>query len=321
MWRNLVRIGFASALLVGPAGAARAEEQEASPASDGIEIRPLADARLRYEHVDQPSLDADAFTLRVRAGAEARVGGLSLLVESEATGAIIGDYNAFPFPVADSQRRPQFAVVADPANVEINRLQLQYAAGETRITLGRQRIDIDDQRWVGSVGWRQNEQTFDALRGETTIGPVSFDLTYAVEQRTIFGSDAGPRSSLDGDFVFAGAAVTAGPVRARLFAYLVDYDEPFLAASSSQTFGGIVSAELPLGEGISAALRASYARQSDLDANPSDYAADYWSFEGRSNLAGFAIAAGWEELGSDNGIAVQTRSRPCTSSTAGPTSS
>lgn len=52
-------------------------------------------------------------------------------------------------------------------------------------------------------------------------------------------------------------------------------------------------------------LRASYARQSDHGDNPFDYAADYWSFEGGTRLAGFDLAAGWE-LGSDHGRAVQT---------------
>ena len=43
------------------------------------------------------------------------------------TVALIDDYNAFAFPLAgESQRRPQFAVVADPENVELNVLHLQY---------------------------------------------------------------------------------------------------------------------------------------------------------------------------------------------------
>ncbi|MCA1748038.1 MAG: alginate export family protein [Parasphingopyxis sp.] len=304
MRRNLARIAFASMLLVGAAGAAQAEESAASPGA--IEITPLIDARLRYEHVEQPALDADALTLRLRAGVQARAGHFSLLVESEATGAVVDDYNAFPFPLADRQRRSQFSVVADPANIELNRLQMQYASEDTTVTLGRQRINLDDQRWVGSVGWRQNEQTFDALRGEAALGPISLDLTYAIDQRTIFGSDAGPRSSLDGDFVFAGAGASLGPIEGKLFAYLIDYDELLLLANSSQTYGAIVSGSLPLGEHLAVTLRASYARQSDLGRNPFDYAADYWSLEGRSSLAGFSIGAGWEELGSDNGIAVQT---------------
>ena len=218
----------------------------------------------------------------------------------------MNDYNAFAFSVASDQRRPQHAVIADPQNAEINRLQLRYTLRETAVTLGRQRINLDDQRWVGSVGWRQNEQTFDAVRGEAKVGSMTADLTYAISQRTIFGEDAGPRTAFDGDFVFAGLSSKLGPLQGKLFAYLLDYDEAFSVANSSQTYGGILSGSVPLGDAIKASLRASYARQSDYGGNPFDYGADYWALEAGTTLSGFTIAAGWERLGSDNGRAVQT---------------
>jgi hypothetical protein len=216
-------------------------------------------------------------------------------------------YNAFAFPLADeSQRRPRYAVVADPENAELNRLQLQYRLPEATITLGRQRINLDDQRWVGSVGWRQNEQTFDALRGETRAGPVALDLTYAINQRTVFGEDAGPRTSFGGDFVFAGLTSRIGPIQTKLFAYLLDYDEDFFLANSSQTYGAILSGSVPVRAKARLSLRVSYARQADYGDNPFDYAADYWALEAGTTVAGFTIAAGWERLGSDSGRAVQT---------------
>jgi hypothetical protein len=284
---------------------ARAEAAKEAPGR--ISIEPLAEARLRYEIVDQGGPDAQAVTLRLRAGAEARMGRWSLLAESEATAAPVDAYNAFPFPLPGSrQRRPEHAVVPDPENLELNRLQLHYRSRDGSATLGRQRINLDDQRWVGSVGWRQNEQTFDAARADWRLGPVAADLTYAISQRTIFGEHAGPRTSLDGNFIFAGLSSKLGPVEGKLFAYLLDYDEQFFIANSSQTYGGIISGALPIGSGRKLTMRASYARQSDYAANPFEYSADYWSFEGATTFAGFSLAAGWESLGSDNGRAVQT---------------
>ena len=204
--RNLNQLAAAAATLLAPllfptpAIAANGGE---TPAPDAIQIKPILDARLRYEAVDQGALEADALTLRLRAGAEAKLGKLSLLAEGEGTLAPVADYNAFPFPIEDTQRRPQHAVVSDPRNIELNRLQLQYRSKEVALTAGRQRINLDDQRWVGSVGWRQNEQTFDAVRGEAQLGPLALDLTYAISQRTIFGEDAGPRTHIDGNLVFA----------------------------------------------------------------------------------------------------------------------
>ena len=294
---------LASIAFSNPALAAGADQAKND---DQLEIKPIAEARLRYEAVDQGALEADALTLRLRAGAEAKLGNFSILAEGEGTVAAVDDYNAFPFVIVDSQRRPQFAGVSDPQNMELNRLQLQYKSKEITATAGRQRINLDDQRWVGSVGWRQNEQTFDAIRGEAAQGPVVLDLTYAISQRTIFGQDAGPRAAIDGKFIFAAAGTKLGPVQGKLFSYLIDYDETFALPNSSQTYGGYLAPAVPLGKAAKLNLRASYARQSDYGRNPFDYAADYWSFEGGTKLAGFNITGGWEQLGSNNGRAVQT---------------
>jgi hypothetical protein len=301
---DLTKTVFGAFLAIGWSGSALAADKQSD---DKLQIQPLLDVRLRYENVDQPALEADGLTLRLRAGAEAKLGHFSFLAEVEGTVAPVNDYNAFPFPLpGEDQWRPQYSVIADPENAELNRLQLQYKAGSNSVTLGRQRINLDDQRWVGSVGWRQNEQTFDAIRGEAKLGPVAADLTYAIKQRTIFGSDAGPRTAFDGHFVFAGLSSKVGPIQGKLFAYLLDYDEDFFLANSSQSYGLTLSTTVPITGKTKLSLRASYARQSDYAQNPFDYAADYWSLESGTTIAGFAVAGGWEKLGSDNGRGLQT---------------
>ena len=308
MRRFIGLFGAGVALVSLPAFAAPAMASAAAAESpERIVLKPLLDTRARFETVDQGALDADALTFRLRGGAEASFGRYSVLAEGEGTLAADSSYSAFPFPLpGERQWRPNHAVIADPENLELNRLQLQYKAGKTAVTLGRQRINLDDQRWVGSVGWRQNEQTFDALRGEAQLGPVAADLTYAISQRTIFGEDAGARTAYKGDFIFAGLGSKLGPVQGKLFSYLLDYDESFFLANSSQTYGGSVSGAIPLGGKTQLSLRASYARQSDYKGNPFDYSAAYWNLESGLTVAGFALLGGWEKLGSDNGRAVQT---------------
>ncbi len=303
---QLARAVTAALALAAPCAAA-AQTTDPAPVDGAVTIRPLLTARARAEFVDQGALEAEAATLRVRAGAEARIGPVAVLAEGEATLAIARGYNAFPFAAPGrDQWRPAHAVVPDPENAELNRLQIEYRTPEAAFTAGRQRIELDDQRWVGSVGWRQNEQTFDAVRAAAKPGPLAADVTYAISQRTIFGSDAAPRTALDGEFVFAGLSAGQGAVTGKVFAYLVDYDEVFARANSSQTYGGFVNARVPLGVAASLGLRASYARQADHGSNPFDYAADYWSVDASGKLAGFDVAAGIETLGSDNGRAVQT---------------
>lgn len=273
---------------------------------DGVTLDPIIEARLRYEHVDQdnPTPSADALTISLRAGAELKAGGFSALVEGEATGAIVNDYNAFPFP-AEGQNRP-YSVIPDPENVELNRAQISYMKDGNGLTVGRQRIILDNARFVGNVGWRQNEQTFDAVRGQAKIGPVSLDATYAIGQRTIFGIDAGGRQAYDGDFIFLNGGVAVGPVKAKAFAYILDYDDPLFAANSSQTYGVLVSASLPLSPGIKLDLEGSYASQSDYKTAAKDYSADYFAAEAALGVKGFKLTAGYELLGSDNGFGFAT---------------
>ena len=294
------------ATVIGLAAPAYAAPGDPVRVSDDLTIDPIVEGRLRYEGVDQPAVDADALTLRLRAGAEIKMHSLSILAEAEGTLGLVNRYNAFPFAAASDQRRPQYGTVPDPMNVDLNRIQLQYRFRHSTFTLGRQRINLDDQRWVGSVAWRQNEQTFDAVRGEAKIGPVTLDGTYAIGQRTIFGIDAGPRQSYQGAFFFAVAGVKAGPANLKGFAYLIDYDEGFFAANSSKTFGLRATAAIPFAAAWKLSLAGSYARQSDYGSNPFDYAADYIAAEAGVGFKGLTASAGYERLGSNNGRALQT---------------
>jgi Gram-negative porin len=302
---------FATATLI--ATPAHAAPGDPVKVSDQLTIDPIVDARLRYEHVDTPTLDADALTIRLRAGFEVKhKSGLSLLAESEGTLGLVNDYNAFPFVIADSQRRPGFTVVADPMNVELNRLQLQYKGKAVTVTLGRQRINLDDQRFVGSVGFRQNDQTFDALRGEAKFGPVSLDATYAISQRGIWGIDAGPRTAFDGDFMFLGAGAKLGPVTVKGFAFLLDFDAAEQVGglatinADTQTHGLRAVAPFKLSPKATLTLTGSFAVQSDWQDNPVSYSADYIAAEVGLAHGPLGLTAGFEQLGADSGQAVQT---------------
>lgn len=266
--------------------------------AEGVSLDPIIAARLRYEAVDQANFPdgADALTLRARAGAELKASGFSLLAEAEGTLALLEDYN----DTLPGNGLEPYPVVADPENLELNRLQVSWTRNGSGITIGRQRINLDNARFVGNVGWRQNEQTFDAVRGQAKLGTVLLDATYAISQRTVFGVDS-PNAHLDGDFVLLNGGIDLPAVDAKAFAYLLDYDDR--PAFSSQTYGVLISAgvEIPTLGKLSAL--ASYARQSDYGENPVSYRADYYNLQAGLALFGFAATAGYEQLGSDGGLA------------------
>lgn len=156
-------------------------------------LTPLAEARLRHEHVEQDGLPehADAVTVRVRAGLQARAGHWTALAEAQGNLAIVGDY--YDGLAGPATVRPQ---ISDPQNVALYRAQLQYRSDALTVTAGRQRIQLDDERFVGAAAIRNNGQTFDAVRTELTpVKGVKADVTYAWGVRTVWGSTARVRGN------------------------------------------------------------------------------------------------------------------------------
>jgi hypothetical protein len=277
-------------------------------------IVPLAEARLRHEHVSQDGLpeDADAVTARVRAGLQVSEDRWSALGEVQGNLAIVDDY--YDGLSGPATRRPQ---IGDPQNVALYRAQVQYRSAGATITAGRQRITIGDERFVGNAAFRNNAQTFDAVRAELTpMKGLKADLTYAWGVRTIWGIDgAGARQqAVSGDNVFATLG-WASPVGAATgFAYLVDHDEVAVQGYrlSSQSYGVRLTGTQPVGR-AKIAYQASWARQFDWHRNPNDYVADYWLADVAVDLEGPRIGAGYEVLGADRGAALTSFQTPLSS--------
>ena len=287
----------------------------ATPAlADPIALKPLIDARLRYEHVDQAPLskDADALTARIRAGFQASTGPFALLAESEAALAINPVYNS------GVNGKAAYPLVADPQNVELNRLQLQYRGlPKTVVTVGRQRINLDDQRFVGSVTWRDSEQTFDAVRVEWSgIKGLKADLTYADNVRTIWGIDGGNRfgpthpGEVGGDNLFGNLSYATRLGTATGFTYLIDQNQRLVFVNSSQTYGGRFAGAYPLSRTVKLTYAASYATQSAYRRNPNQYRAEYYLGELGLAMNAVTLGAGYEVLGADRGVAATSFQTP-----------
>ena len=283
----------------------------ASPAlADAVKIKPIIDVRLRYESVDQKPFaqDASAITARVRAGFEAKTGDFTLLAEAEGILAIDEGYNS------GVNGRTAFPVIPDPQTIGLNRLQLQYRGlPKTVITVGRQRINLDDQRFVGGVGWRQNEQTYDAARVEWAgVKNLKVDLTYAWKVRTIWGVDGTPTrpESVSGNNIFGNASLTTKLGTLTAFGYAVDQDQTPLFANSSITYGGRFAGAHPFTKTTKLNYMLSYARQIDYGRNPNRYTAEYFAGDLSLGIKALTIGAGFEILGADKGGALTSFQTP-----------
>lgn len=230
----------------------------------------LFDSRLRYEGVSQDGLDeASAVTLRVRLGWQSPDwSGFRLLVEGEAVAALVDDYN-------DTIHGPaRYPVVADPEGVELNRLQLAWTGlPDTEVILGRQRIILGNARFVGNVGFRQNEQTFDAVKVTTrALKPMTVTWVWIDRVHRIFGNDS-PVGEWNSDSHLINVEAPTPIGRLTAYGYLLDFaDAP---AQSSSTWGARLEGSRALSPDWSALYAVDYARQSDYGSNPASFDLDY----------------------------------------------
>ena len=261
-------------------------------------------ARLRYEHVDQaPLRDANAVTLRTRLGfTTARYAGWQAMIEGE--NVLPFDGSTYSQAGLNTSGRGR-AVVADPASTEINQLWLSFAHEKTTGTLGRQRLVLDNARFVGDVGWRQNQQTFDAF----VLQDKSFEkttLTYAyLDQINRVFSHQHAQGKWESDSHLAHVNYTgfaAGTLS--VYGYWLEFDNA--ATNSSATYGASFTGAHKFSDEVKLAYRAEFAVQSDFGNNPQNYSTEYLALEAGPAWKSFGIALGHERLGSDNNVGFKT---------------
>jgi len=257
--------------------------------------------RQRYEYVDQDSFseDAHASTLRLRLNyATGNWRNWSGFLEfDQVLEVLLNDYNSGQG--TSTGDRDQYPVVADPNGSDLNQLYLQYAPNDDwRTRVGRQRILLDDQRYVGGVGWRQNEQTYDSLSVQYKgFADTTVFYSYVANVNRIFGSDV-PAGDQEQDTHLLNANVgLTEDWKIVGYAYLIDNDDA--PAFSTDTFGLRLNGNVALGDGKLAVI-ADVATQSDADNNPADYDATYFRVQGDWTLDALTAGIGFESLGSDN---------------------
>jgi hypothetical protein len=272
-----------------------------------LDAKPVLDVRYRFEFVDQDgrSSNAKANTLRTRAGLETgRFYGLGVGFDVEWIEAIGSE--KFNNTI---NGKTQYPVVADPDDEQINQLYIvsENTLPDSLFKLGRQKIIWDNARFIGNVGFRQNEQTFDAFRGIVTALPdTALEYVYLEEVRRIFGTD-----SPVGEFGLNSHGIRAQysgfePVTITPFALLLDYDPSSQAGLDSQSYGVLLGGSRSLGDHWSILYEGSLAYQEDYADNPADFDLWYYRIEPGIAYDGIKLKAGYEVLEGDGTNAFQT---------------
>jgi hypothetical protein len=250
--------------------------------------------RYRYEFVDQEgfSENAKASTLRTRLNFEtAEYNGLSFFIEADnVTHVLIDDFNS---GAGTSPDKTNFPVVADPQGTELNQVWINYRFNDfNNIKIGRQKILLDNERFVGGVGFRQNEQTYDALSTTIDISDSELFLAYIDNVNRIFGDDV-VAGDHDNSTVLANWSNDFEDI-GKLSIYYYDINNIDVSTFSSSTIGARF-------EGIKNNFNYAidFARQKDAHNNSVDYSAHYFRLDAGYDFQNATVYTGYEILSGD----------------------
>jgi len=299
MKKNIIYVGVVLGGMIFPFSV------QASPVEMLKDGKFYGDIRYRYEHVEDKAFtkDATASTTRSKIGfTTAEYRSLQLSTEIEWVKNIGARRHNDTV-----NRKTTYPVVADPSVFALNELWLSYKGmPDSAVKLGRQRINLDNQRFVGAVGWRQNDQVFDAVVVQNhSLPKTAFFYSYIDRTHRIFSrynpaGETGSKTHL-GQISYTHAAW----LKATAYGYLIDMDK--LPALASKTYGLRLTGDVPLQkDGITLFYEAEAATQGDYGRNPANYREGYYHAAFGAKRGGFSVKGGFESLGGNGTNALQT---------------
>ncbi len=258
------------------------------------------DLRYRYENVyianDLPIQTANANTLRLRFGyMTPEFHGVQVYAEYEGNLAMQNDYNSLRNGLTN------YEIVEDPQEQELNQFWLSYTGlPDTLIKGGRQKIILDNQRFIGNDSWRQMEQTFDSvLISNQSIENLTLNFIYIGQVQTVISTEHPiTMPVLNFSYNFGRFSTLTG------YGYwLADYVE---ASNSTQTYGVRIHGDPKLKHDIGLSYDVGYSNQANYQNNPGNYALDRYNIILGATYAGVTIKSGMEQLDGNGTYAFQT---------------
>jgi hypothetical protein len=260
------------------------------------------DLNYRWENVDQDKgptpnpRTANANTARLRAGLlSPTVYGFQGYAEWEGNLAMQDDYNS------TRNGNTTYSTVADPEKSELNQLWISYSGiPDTVIKGGRQRIKFDDDRFIGNVGWRQMETTFDSVllthQNQQILG-LTVNAGFIGNVQTFTATTENIDAPiLNVNYKMGDYGNIIG------YGYWLDYRESENFQKSSQTYGIRATCCNKLGDSIKISdnygllYTAEWSNQRDYGHGPTKYEADRFNFMGGLQAYNVTLQGAVEQL-------------------------
>ena len=267
------------------------------------------DLNTRYENVNQynvtnPVLNgqpaaqqpktANANTARLRLGLLSPLFySLQGYAEYEGVYAMQSDYNS------TRNSKTGYSTISDPYVNELDQLWLSYAGiTDTLIKGGRQRIKLDDDRFIGNVGWRQLEQTYDsALITNKSIHNLAINVGYIGNVKTFTSTNANINAPiLNVNYKLGDYGNLIG------YGYWLGYTQQANYANSNQTYGlRLTNYQKPgdtlkVSDNYGLLYTAEWSIQSDYQNSPQTYTVNRYNLMGGFTAHIFSFQGAMEQL-------------------------
>lgn len=228
--------------------------------------------RMRYESVDD-SLNEVARAFTTRATGYFKTSskqGLGFFAELEAVQGI-GNYN-------DGGQNDDFthATIADPDGLELNRFYVSFnpleGNSDTILKIGRfncNHADINVDRYLSNIGWRQNHRTYDGISFDSKFGKQRIRSAVIVNVNRVFGEDNPDpiRANFEVRAVGVQYDYSFSPaVNTEAYVYNFIFDD--IPRFSTQTIGIKLFGETPISDKMNWIYKLDVARQQGIDENP-----------------------------------------------------
>jgi len=256
------------------------------------------EVRARYENVDvedSGKQEANAYTVRATLGLETNllgVNGLSMKVDGTTVQTIgATKYDNDPRTTVGDSR---YEAVADPEQTRFTQAYLQYKYGATALKAGRQILNLDNQRFIGSVDWRQMMQSLDAVTlTNTSITGLTLTGAYVYSYATVFDEPTWDSKSV----ILNGSYKVSDMLKVTAYDYMISSEKK---EYGSDTVGLALTGEVPLSI-AKINYRAEYAQQGDatfktVGTVKKENDASYYNLDALANISGILAGVGYEFL-------------------------
>ena len=184
------------------------------------------------------------------------------------------------------------SLIADTESSRFTKLYVQKSFGDVNVIFGDRPINLGNQRFVGSVNWRQMPQTFGALSAETDINENAHVYGAVLFKRNGV-TQATTKEYNTGSLLLNGTYKVSDSLNLEAYGYLIEDTHNTLGIKGKGSVS--IGMENPVSYEVEVAVQADPSITTD--AYSGDVSTKYYRVEAESKLKSVSFGLGFESFG------------------------